>query len=72
MKKVLFLFAVLMASVNLTCTEQATGIITGNDGSVMLLTLIRVKGTYTATVAGPGGMFSLMVLSGIQPKSNRC
>lgn len=70
MKKVLLLFAVLMASVNLACTEQATGIIKCSDGYVIPFAPIPVKGT--GTIVSPGGMFQLMALSGIQSTSNHC
>lgn len=72
MKKVLLLFAVLMASVNLASTEQARGIIKCSDGNVITFAVILVNGANTGTSASPGGMLQWMALSGIQPKSDRC
>jgi hypothetical protein len=72
MKKVLFLFAVLMASVNLASTEQATGIIKCSDGNAIPFVAISVKGTNAGTITSSSRTFQLLALSGIPPKSDRC
>ncbi|HEY9258948.1 hypothetical protein [Chitinophaga sp.] len=72
MKKVLLLFAVLMASVNLAPIGQATGIIKGSDGNVIPFADIQWKGTDTGANVCAGRMFQPMALSGIPSTLSHC
>lgn len=63
MKKVLLLFAVLMALVSLAYSQQrkVTGTVKGNDGNPVPFATIQIKGTNTGTTANPSGVFQLNV-----------
>jgi len=70
MKKVLPLFAVLMAVVTLVCIKQATGIIKCSNDNGTTFAVMQMKSTDTS--ASPGGMYQCMVLPGIQPTADHC
>jgi TonB-linked SusC/RagA family outer membrane protein len=63
MKKVLLLFAMLMAIVSLAYSQQrqVTGTVKGNDGNVIPFATIQIKGTNTGTTANPSGIFHVSV-----------
>ncbi|MFY0253780.1 SusC/RagA family TonB-linked outer membrane protein [Chitinophaga sp. 30R24] len=68
MKKVLLLFAMLMAIVSLAYSQQrqVTGTVKGSDGNAIPFATIQIKGTNTGTVANASGTFQLNV-SGASP-----